>query len=652
MRRALLWGILVAAAGCGPAGPALPDLVALSAEGAADISPSTSPDGSQVAFWRPGENGWDLWVADADLANARSLGVYNTLGATTPPVWSPDGQRLAVLAGMRNPVDLVTVRVSDGEVTWLVETPQFKLPIQFHPDGDRVVFAALDGESINTLAVSQSTQQVTPLLPDMTMPYVGLVSPDGKTILSWVFDRGSNTLWAANADGSNRRALTSEGFESLSIPVSSTFSPDASQVLYTSSRTGKRDIWVVSVADGSTRQLTTEIQDDYDPSWSPDGQAVAFLSTRGRQTDVWVMPAVGGEAVRVTDSPEAEAALHWGTNGTLSFVVNHSPGALWTRSLADGSETRLTPDSIDAGAFVISHDRTRLALLVDLPGQVNDLAVMPSTGGPLEVVSPASDHLNLVWSRDGTRLAYTTTQTGSQDVYTVEPGSGIPPRRLTDWTGFEIVMDWTADGTGVYVQAERESQLGDLWKVPLDSSPPERLTTIGTVAFAAISWVREPEDILIGRLESGVQTISRRSADGRLTPFTTMADGNVIGVGYSPNGETVAVTYTSGNSIQTRMLRTTDRAVVASLPPGSFALGSSVDSQRRLYQIQRGVGNVEDIGILDLATGDTIRVTATPESETQAALSADGQSVILRRVRVIQRIMRADVGGVLNARNR
>jgi len=451
MKRALLWGVLIAAAGCGPSEPGLPEVLALSAEAAQDMVPTPSPDGSQIAFWRSGEQGDVLWVADADMANARSLEVYRTLGGGQVPVWSPDGQRIAAMVSMRNIADLVTVQVSDGAVTWLVETPQFKAPIQFHPDGDHLIFVAVDGETFNTFAVSQASLEVTPLLSGMTMPYLGMISPDGQTILMWVFEKGSNTIWAANADGSNRRQLTTEGFEDLGALGLTPFSPDGSQVVYTSRRTGKRDVWVVSLADGTTRQLTTEIQDDYDPAWSPDGQSVAFLSNRGRQTDVWVVPATGGEAVRITDSPEAEGWVRWVSNEALSFSLNHSPGALWTRSLADGSETRLTPDSVDAGDFAISSDRSRIAFLVDLPGEVNALAVMSTAGGPIEIVSPAADHLNLVWSRDGARLAYTTTQAGSQDVYVVEPGSGAGPRRLTDWMGIENSLDWTADGTAVYV---------------------------------------------------------------------------------------------------------------------------------------------------------------------------------------------------------
>jgi hypothetical protein len=53
--------------------------------------------------------------------------------------------------------------------------------------------------------------------------------------------------------------------------------------------------------------------------------------------------------------------------------------------------------------------------------------------------------------------------------------------------------------------------------------------------------------------------------------------------------------------------------------------------------------------MLDIATGTTTRVTTTPETESHGAFAADGNSIILRRVRICERVFRADVSGVLPA---
>jgi Tol biopolymer transport system component len=211
-------------------------------------------------------------------------------------------------------------------------------------------------------------------------------------------------------------------------------------------------------------------------------------------------------------------------------------------------------------------------------------------------------------------------------------------------------MDWSSDGSAIYAYAERESQLGDIWKVPVDGSEPERLTTIGSAISVVVSWVREAQEILVLQLDEGIQTVVKRSSSGRLTPFTRASDGNVNNFGVSPDGEIALLTFLSPGQLEGRLVRWTDGSPLTSLPPNSRGLGWSTDSRRLLYGISAGVGNVGDLGILDIATGDTTRVTTTPEDEPQASFTADGNAVILRRMKTEERVMRADLSGLLGPR--
>jgi Tol biopolymer transport system component len=97
-----------------------------------------------------------------------------------------------------------------------------------------------------------------------------------------------------------------------------------------------------------------------------------------------------------------------------------------------------------------------------------------------------------------------------------------------------------------------------------------------------------------------------------------------------------------------RLVRVADRRTIATVPnggPQSFSL----DGTRLLYQLPAGDGRAPDLGMLDIATGTTTRVTTTPETESHGAFAADGNSIILRRVRITERVIRADVSGVLPA---
>jgi len=69
----------------------------LSSSTRVESSPDISPDGLRIAFTsnRSGSN--EVWVADADGANARQL---TALGTTAHPRWSPDGRYLVCAVGL------------------------------------------------------------------------------------------------------------------------------------------------------------------------------------------------------------------------------------------------------------------------------------------------------------------------------------------------------------------------------------------------------------------------------------------------------------------------------------------------------------------------------------------------------------------------
>ena len=61
------------------------------------------------------------------------------------------------------------------------------------------------------------------------------------------------------------------------------FSPDGARLVFTVTEPVKgaarqRNIWMLDVASGATRQLTFSTKSDSSPRWAPDGRSIAFLS--------------------------------------------------------------------------------------------------------------------------------------------------------------------------------------------------------------------------------------------------------------------------------------------------------------------------------------------------------------------------------------
>jgi len=69
------------------------------------------------------------------------------------------------------------------------------------------------------------------------------------------------------------------------------------------------NLWLVEVATGAARRLTTGRTNHEDPVFSPDGTRVAYVAQGGRdpdlgwQFDVHVVDVASGRDVRITDEP-------------------------------------------------------------------------------------------------------------------------------------------------------------------------------------------------------------------------------------------------------------------------------------------------------------------------------------------------------------
>jgi dipeptidyl aminopeptidase/acylaminoacyl peptidase len=76
---------------------------------------------------------------------------------------------------------------------------------------------------------------------------------------------------------------------------------------------GFTDLWLLPVAGGPARQLTSDKASDTQPTVSPDGKWIAFVSKRGDDTEsqVYAIAIDGGEARRVTNVPTGASVPKW-----------------------------------------------------------------------------------------------------------------------------------------------------------------------------------------------------------------------------------------------------------------------------------------------------------------------------------------------------
>src|SRR5688500_13267974 len=130
------------------------------------------------------------------------------------------------------------------------------------------------------------------------------VSPDGQRLL---FDLLGD-IYELPIAGGEARALTS----GMAWDMQPRYSPDGTQIAFTSDRGGGDNVWLMAANGTSTRQISKE---DFrllnNPVWHPSGRYLAarkhFTTRRSLGTgEIWLYDINGGEGVQVVKRPTEE----------------------------------------------------------------------------------------------------------------------------------------------------------------------------------------------------------------------------------------------------------------------------------------------------------------------------------------------------------
>ena len=103
------------------------------------------------------------------------------------------------------------------------------------------------------------------------------------------------------------------------------------------------DLWVVSRSGGQARRVTSTQGVELDPYFSPDGSQIAYTSTVAGNTDVYVVPTAGGDPKRLTYHPGIDRVRGWTPDGRRVIFASVRTSApqqsyyrLWTVSVDGG----------------------------------------------------------------------------------------------------------------------------------------------------------------------------------------------------------------------------------------------------------------------------------------------------------------------------
>ena len=383
------------------------------------------------------------------------------------------------------------------------------------------------------------------------------------------------------------RAMTIDdllGVKSVSDPQ---VSPDGKLVVYVmseldrSTEKSNSDLYLIPVAGGEPRRLTTSSGADNHPRWSPDGKTIAFNSTRSGSSQVWLLPLEGGEARPLTKLPIDASEPIWSPTGEhIAFSAKVFPGKTpeETAEIDEKKGKEKSKVKIYDKLMVRHWDewddgkRSHLFVVEVATGKARDLTPKLMVNTPPAPFGGSSDY---AFSPNGNELAFTAEPlkdlawSTNTDIWIVSVNGNEPVNLTDDSPGADGQPAYSPDGDYMaFVSQERPGFEADKWSLKIrdrNSGEVTDLTANIDRSVQSFVWgdsraIKKPfdgttRDLVAVFDDAGSMTIRGLSflADGDGHVFVKESTGRVAGgVNNSaqvvPGGQELVFVHGSSNA--------------------------------------------------------------------------------------------------------
>ena len=427
------------------------------------------------------------------------------------------------------------------------------------------------------------------------------------------------TAGAQTPAPANSRQLTAEKMWTLKRLGDPAITPDGATAVVPvttydiGENKGLTDLWLIPVAGGTARQLTSDKASDSQPTVSPDGKWIAFVSKRGDDTEsqIYVIAIDGGEARRVTNLPTGASIPKWFPDSTrIAFVSEVWPDLVrwedqgarkkeradskmsartWTKApisyfdhylderephlfsipLAGGDPTAITRMSgfhlskqeNDSFSYDISPDGLEVAFAADVDesgiDSNYDMILLPTCGcKPPRNISEANkaDEGSPRYSPDGRRLAFVQQRT--HRFYADRARLMIFDRAAGTTVG--VTEKWDRSASGLIWERDSRSLLGSIddagtrrvYRFRLDGGVPAALT--GASSYGGLALASSGKGLVAIRqsFTEPPTLVSIPTRKGAVTKLSTFNDEALAGI---DQGKVESVTYKGAKDADIQM---------------------------------------------------------------------------------------------------
>jgi serine/threonine-protein kinase len=424
--------------------------------------PFFSPDGQWLGFFEGGalkkisvQGGAAVKLCDAPTDRGGSWGEDGTI------VFTPESRAALskVSSAGGKPEPLTTLDQQAGEVThrWPQVLPGGKAVLftasthgTNYEDGEMVVYTMASGHrktvqrggfhgrylpSGHLVYMHEGTMFAVPFdlkrleVTGQPAPILeGVATNSGTGGAQFSFSENGNLVYVEGSNAGQNVSISWMDREGKFTPLRETpadysspaFSPDGKRLAVEIFDGKRSDIWVYDWGRDTLTRLTFAGDANLAPAWTPDGQRIVYPSEEKAGTyNIWWKRADGaGDAQRLTENKSVQVVPSWRPDGKVLAFQQSNPGTGW-------DIMTLTMEGNEKEGW--------------------------KPGEPKTFLKSSFDEMHPAFSPDGRWLAYTSNESGNNEVY-VRPFPG-PGGKWQISTGGGSYARWSRTSKELFYRA-------------------------------------------------------------------------------------------------------------------------------------------------------------------------------------------------------
>lgn len=243
-------------------------------------SPAWSFDAKKIAFsafiFHPELKirNLDLLVMDLNSGSTRSLSAQK--GINSGAAFTPDNNNIFFTMSRSGEADLHKFALDTGKVIRITRGPLNAMNVEpsISADGKRIAFSSNRSGLAMIYVMDINGSNVTRLTFAGNFNASPSWSPDGKLITFAGYDRDQDNfdIFLMQSDGTNLIRLTGSAKRNsrrMANNEDPSFSPDGRHIVFSSDRTGTKQVYMVNLDGSDERRLTLDNFTYEKPRWSP-----------------------------------------------------------------------------------------------------------------------------------------------------------------------------------------------------------------------------------------------------------------------------------------------------------------------------------------------------------------------------------------------